>query len=171
MHTIWSYLFFWKENVHVNVYLQSSCCGIAGLGSSFVSAVAWVTSETHVWSLYWRSRLRIQHCHSCSLGRSYSLDLISGLGTSIWHRCSQKKNPDLIINDVLPTTIISACCLARGSPVPSYIHPPFPRSMDSKLTTHGCALMILCIDTLLEIAVPGLGHCQQEAQMLPLCPT
>ena len=36
---------------------------------------------TQVPSPAWHSGLRIQHCHSCSLGHDYGSDLILGLGT------------------------------------------------------------------------------------------
>lgn len=39
----------------------------------------------------WHSGLMIQSCHSCGLSHSRSLDLISGPGTSIHHRCSRKR--------------------------------------------------------------------------------
>ena len=42
-------------------------------------------------SLAWCKGLRIQHGHSCSIGHRCSSDLISGLGTYICSRCSQKR--------------------------------------------------------------------------------
>ena len=39
----------------------------------------------------WCSGLRIQCCCSCGIGGSSSLDLILGLGNSIYSRCGQKK--------------------------------------------------------------------------------
>ena len=49
----------------------------------------------------WCSRLRIHHCHSCGIGRSFGLGLIPGLETSICHGCNQKKKFKCII--FLPT--------------------------------------------------------------------
>ena len=37
------------------------------------------------------SRVRIQRCHSCGIGRSCGSHLIPGPGTSIWLRCGHKK--------------------------------------------------------------------------------
>ena len=44
-------------------------------------AVAWVAVEVQVLSPAWHSGLKDWHCCSCSIGCSYSLDSISGLGT------------------------------------------------------------------------------------------
>ena len=41
--------------------------------------------------LAWCSRLKIWHCHSCSIGCSWSLDSILGPGTSICWGCGHKK--------------------------------------------------------------------------------
>ena len=54
-------------------------------------AVAWVAAEVQVPSQAWCSWLRIQHCRSCGVGCSCGLDLIPGLGSSMYHKCGRKK--------------------------------------------------------------------------------
>ena len=50
-----------------------------------------VSVEVLVLSLSWHSGLRMQCCRSCGIGCKSSSDLISGPGTSICHKCSQKQ--------------------------------------------------------------------------------
>ena len=68
----------------------------------------WLVSvEVRVQSLAWHSRLRIQHCHSCGVGRSSSLDSVPGLGTSICYRGGQKRKKKKCKKN--PTTSICVC--------------------------------------------------------------
>ena len=54
---------------------------------------------TYMWNLkkndrgvpLWHMRLRIQSCHCSGSGCCHGTGLIPGLGTSICHKCSQKK--------------------------------------------------------------------------------
>ena len=56
-----------------------------------VPTMAWLLQQlrSRVQSLVWCSRLRIWHCHSCSVGYSCGSDLIPGPGTSLCCVCSQ----------------------------------------------------------------------------------
>ena len=55
-----------------------------------LTAVSWVTMEMQVKSPGTMGQ-RIWHCHICSIGHSYDLDLVPSLGTSICHGCSHEK--------------------------------------------------------------------------------
>ena len=80
----------------------SSHCGAAGSGSSIVSTAAWVTAEAWVPSPAHHSELRIEHCHRCGIGHNCGLDLVHGLGISIYCGCGQnKKLTSLVVAQLL----------------------------------------------------------------------
>ena len=55
-------------------------------------------AEAQVWSPAQLSGLRIQHCHNCGIGGSFSSDSIPGPGFSTCRRCSEKKKKDIKTN-------------------------------------------------------------------------
>ena len=79
---------FWVHDslfhCHVAKVKKQAICGVPAVAQwvKNLTAAAQVAVETQIVFLPWCSGLRIQACHSCSIGHSYSLASIPGPGTS-----------------------------------------------------------------------------------------